>query len=64
MFAAHAVAVQIMAQAHTFLDRNALLLRAGEEEASSVDYQALSSAGIRKCALLRCSPSRRKSALV
>ena len=41
-----------MAQAHTFLDRNALLLRAGGEEAGDVDYEALSLAGLRKWAAL------------
>lgn len=44
--------VQIMTQAHTFLDRNALLLRASGEEAGNADYEMLAQAGLRKCVSL------------
>jgi hypothetical protein len=47
---------QIMAQAHTFLDRNALLLRASGEDAGEADYEMLAQAGIRKYGS-RISPS-------
>lgn len=51
---------QIMAQAHTFLDRNALLLRASGEDAGEADYEMLAQAGIRNSVLCSRPDGRAK----